>query len=119
MEMKYIQTLKSETLNDALLRKRIRVLKDNSITVNNKHQYYFQIQQQMFVTGKRWTDFVVKGSMSESIYVERVMFDTDFWNDVLPKLESFFTNHMLPEIAYPSFKYGKPRLNLKSVTRSI
>ena len=74
----------------------------------------------MFVTGRKWTDFVVKGSMSESIHIERVIFDSNFWYfEVLPKLESFFTNHILPEIAYPSIKIGKPRFNLQSAIRDI
>ena len=50
IEMKYIQTQETETLNDALVRKRICVLENNSIKINNKHQYYYQIQQQMFAT---------------------------------------------------------------------
>ena len=34
LEMKYIQTVDSEALEDALLRKRICVLKENNITTN-------------------------------------------------------------------------------------
>ena len=108
IEMKYIQTLDSETLEDALLRKGICVLKENNITVNTKHKYYFQIHQQMFVTGKKWEDFVVQGSNSDGIYIERVKFDSEFWNGILPKLELFFNNHILPEIAYPTIKYHLP-----------
>ena len=118
--MKYVQIFESETLSDALVRKRICILENNKIKLNNRHQYYYQIQQQLFVTEKNWTDFVVKGSMSESIYIERVMFDSNFWYfGVLPKLQSFFANHILPEIAYPSIKFGQPRLDLQSVGRDI
>ena len=58
----------------------------------------------MFVTGKTWTDFVVKGSLDNSLtlYIERVGFNSVFWAEVLPKLKSFFNKYMLPEIVYPS-----------------
>ena len=42
----------------------------------------------MFCTKKYLTDFVVEGG--SEIYIERLYFDGSFWNNVLPKLESFF-----------------------------
>ena len=62
--------------------------------VNTKHKYYYQVQHQMFVTGKTWTDFVVKGSLDNSLYIERVEFNSVFWAEVLPKLKSFFNKYM-------------------------
>ena len=50
---RYVQTLESETLSDALVRKRICILENNKIKLNNRHQYYYQIQQQMFVTREK------------------------------------------------------------------
>ena len=74
--------------------------------MNTKHKCYYQVQHQMFVTCRPWTDFVVKGSNSGSLFIERVSFNAKFWSVVFDRLYHFFTSHMLPEIAYPRVKYG-------------
>ena len=61
MEVKYIQTQDGESLNDALIRNRICINRENPV-VNTKHKYFYQVQQQMYVTNRHWSDFVVKGS---------------------------------------------------------
>ena len=121
LEMKYIQTNDSESLEGALLRKKICVQAGDVVKVNANHKYYYQMHQQMFVTGKPWTDFVVKGSLCQFIYIERVQFNSAFWKEVLPKLKLFFGNHLLPEIAYPSIKFGhqRPVLDMSTVLRNI
>ena len=110
LEMKYIQMEESETLEEALIRKRICVNVSGILEIHKKHQYYFQLQQQMFVANKEWNDFVVKGSRGRSVFIQRVIFDSSFWKTVLHKLEFFFHSYMLPEIAYPKVKYGQERL---------
>ena len=42
------------------------------------HQYYFQIQGQLAVTGASWCDFVIYTSKGMS--VERITFDPQFWD---------------------------------------
>ena len=64
----------------------------------------------MFCSKKFWTDFVVKGGVE--IHIERVNFDEIFWKNVLPKLERFFDNMVLPELAHPRVKYGLCHLDL-------
>jgi len=61
IEMKYIQQSDDETLNEALIRKRICINNagNTQICMNTKHKYYYQVQHQMYVTSKQWTDFVV------------------------------------------------------------
>ena len=102
--------MESETLEEALIRKRICVKISGILEIHKKHQYYFQVQQQMFVANKEWNDFVVKGSRGTSVFIQRVFFDSSFWKTVLHKLEFFFHTYMLPEIAYPKVKYGQERL---------
>ena len=112
LELKFIQTFQSETVEQALIRKRICFVQ-NEVHLNTKHKYFYQVQHQMYVTGKTWCDFVVKGSSGGPLFIERVYFNQSFWDTVLGKLDTFFHLHMLPEIAYPSVKYGAPRLNLR------
>ena len=89
VEAKYITVNSGETLRDALLGKGIcKLVGGQKMTININHQYFYQVHQQMFCTKKYWTDFVVKGG--SEIYTERLYFDESFWNNALPKLESFF-----------------------------
>ena len=73
---------------------------------------FYQIQHQMHVAGRSWDDLVVKGSLSTELFIQRVAFDASFWATVFPKLELFFQQHMLPELAFRRIKYGLPRLQV-------
>ena len=92
IEVKYIQTRKDEILEKSLVRKGICKQNNEIIQLNERHKYFYQVQQQMFVTERKWTDFVVKGSGCSSLFCERVPFSRDHWNTISPKLESFFNN---------------------------
>ena len=104
IKVKRIMLQNGETLKLALKRKGICKVEGHYLSINRSHQYYFQIHQQMFCYHKTWTDFVVKGG--NELYKERVYFDKQFWNEQLPKVESFFDNILLSELAYPRVKYG-------------
>ena len=48
------------------------------------------------------------------ISVERIAYDSDFWNqDLLPKLAAFYDNCLAPEIVCPVHILGIPVRNLK------
>ena len=111
LELKYIQMREGETLRDALVRKRICVHENQELKVNHHHQYFYQIQHQMFVAGRHWNDFVVKGSLSTELFIQRIDFDGSFWASVLLKLQHFFESHMLPELISRKIKYGLPRID--------
>ena len=64
------------------------------------HDYYYQVQGQMAITGIHKCDFVVW--TPQTFHVQTVNFDNEFWNNkCLPKLEHFFHFFILPEIIYP------------------
>ena len=112
--MKLIQLNDSESLRQGLLQRRIcKDCGDNHLKMNTGHKYFYQIQQQMFVTQRKWTDFVVKGSTGNELYIERVNFNSEFWESVLPKLCNFFQQQVLPEMSYPRVKYGLARCQLR------
>lgn len=108
IEVKKIHPHYNETLEAAL--KRLHIVKDvdGCLIVNENHKYYYQMQQQLFCTGRRWTDFVA--SDGTHLFVRRVDFNEDFWNNNLPKLKKFFYNILLLELAYPRVKYGIERI---------
>ena len=116
LEVKYIQVHENESLNEALVRKRICVQGNcSAVNMNKKHQYYFQIQQQMFVTGRKWTDFVVQGSQSSDLFCERISFTQTYLTTTLPRLEHFFDRFIAPELAYPRVKLGLAKLDMQRI----
>lgn len=114
LEMKFIETSEKESLTEAVLRKHMCVkhkLDNSGITINRNHKYFYQIQQGMYLSGRKWADFVIAGSCSPGIYIERVPFDSNFWCNTKAKLKIFYEEFIIPELAYPKIKYGLPRNN--------
>ena len=71
---------------------------DTQIALRKNHNYYYQVQGAMAVTHRSWCDFVVW--TPRDIYIERIRADPDFWSQkMLPKLERFYMNAILPELA--------------------
>ena len=63
------------------------------------HHYFFQVQGEMAVMSLPWCDFVLWTAASKNnIFVQRIHFDHDFVGKMLPKLSSFFFNHIHPKI---------------------
>ena len=111
LEMKYVQRKEPELLREALVRKRVCRMANGKLMLNRNHQYFYQIQQAMYVTERKWTDFVVMGSDCEELYIERVQFDNKWWGQIKTKLETFFDAHICPELAYPRVKFGLRRIS--------
>ena len=72
---------------------------NKNMTIKEDHQYYYQLQQQLFTTGKKYNDFVVC-SIKENIesVCQTVTPNQDHWDTVLPKLTNFWRFCVLPEI---------------------
>ena len=71
---------------------------------------------------KPWVNLVVKGVKdlpdrsivdNEGLFISTVNFNSEFWSSVLPKLEAFYNEHILVELAYPRVKFGLSRLDLR------
>lgn len=124
VEIKIVFLKENETLYQALVRKRIFLpgSTDGHLVINQKHKYHYQVQQQMFVAQKSWVDLVVKGVKdlpdrsivdTDGVFISTVNFNREFWTSVLPKLEAFYNEHILVELAYPRVKFGLSRLDLR------
>lgn len=66
---------------------------DDSFTVNSSHDYYHQIQGQIYLSGRKECHLVV-WSPSE-VVIAKVQKD-DSWQDNLLKLSSFYCDTLLP-----------------------
>ena len=114
VEIKFLQVKAGETLQDILLKQHICVKRSNGIALNRNHKYFYQLHQQMFATTYPWGIFVACGH-GGGIYVEKVLFDQEFWSPVLAKLDLFFDSVILPQLAFPKVKYGQTRTVLHSL----
>ena len=61
---------------------------DHGIKLKENHNYYYQVQGLMGVTGMKWCDFCVWTVVD--FFQQRILFDETLWNDVLSKLTNFY-----------------------------
>ena len=77
------------------------------IEIKKEHLYYSQIQGQMAVGCRSWSDFVLY--ILNEVHIQRIYFNVDFWkHELLPKLIHFYDNCLAPEIIHPMHILGLP-----------
>ena len=81
-------------------------LVDGKLVLKHNHNYYYQVQGCMAICGRSWCDFVMWTPQWTS--VERIKYDSDFWGKVVPSLQRFYDNALLPELASPRHPLGQP-----------
>ena len=67
--------------------------------LKRRHDYYYQVQCQMYCCNVDWCDFVVR--TNNDFHVERIPRDQVWWKQQLPKLQEFYFHALLPELACP------------------
>ena len=72
--------------------------------LKHRHDYYFQVQCQLYCADKNWCDFVVR--TNKDIHIERIYRDRKWWGVQLAKLRKFYFSALLPELACPRFRHG-------------
>ena len=75
---------------------------DQSFILDRSHQYYHQVQLQLYTSLASWCDFCVY--TTKSIAVERIYSDLEWQQKQVPKLDAYFYEYMLPEIICPRVK---------------
>ncbi len=75
--------------------------KDGNIThrLKRRHDYFYQIQCQLYCTDRQWCDFVLR--TEKELHIERIYRDNTWWEGQLPRLQSFYFDALLPELACP------------------
>ncbi|KAI4454827.1 exonuclease phage-type/recb c-terminal domain-containing protein [Holotrichia oblita] len=72
-------------------------IRDSQIQLKRNHNYYYQIQGQLNITKKEFCDFII--FTKDDFHVERIFKDRELWHEqMLPKLQSFYRECILPEI---------------------
>lgn len=77
---------------------------NGKLHLKHSHIYFAQIQGQMALGGRVWSDFIVY--TQKAIHVERIPFDKEYWKELLPKLQEFYTLCIAPEIVCPCHPFG-------------
>ena len=108
VEVKKIVLKEGESLEDGMCRLGI-YKRFEQLVLNNNHKYYYQIQQQLFCAKRSICYFIV--SSARGTHRDTVQFDSAFWENILPRLESFYFDHVFPELVYPRILTGESRWN--------
>lgn len=70
---------------------------EEEVQLRRKHKYYSQVQGEMAIMSLPFCDFVVwTGAQKNNIFVERINFDIDYVNAMMPKLVEFYIKHISP-----------------------
>ena len=101
-EVKCPYCLKDSDFSDYVQRRNACLYSEgNEYRLKKNHQYFYQVQQQLFTTGRMYCDFVVCAVSSRNhveLASERIYPDNEHWDSVLPKLSHFWRYCILPEI---------------------
>jgi hypothetical protein len=73
--------------------------KNSTRRLKRRHDYYFQVQCQLYCTDLPWCDFVVR--TDKDIHIERIHRDAKWWGCQLAKCRKFYFSALLPELACP------------------
>ena len=74
---------------------------DGTLYLDHTHQYYYQIQTQIFVCDVEYGDFCVCTFPTEatpSMHYERIYADKKFWESCVDTSTAFFKHFILPEL---------------------
>ncbi|KAJ8984108.1 hypothetical protein NQ317_017317 [Molorchus minor] len=81
-----------EAINKNLIQ--YATIENGAFTLKRSDHYYYQVQGQLFVTGRQFCYFVVWTPLG--LVYEKIVRDEACWSKMFPKLENFYFQHMLP-----------------------
>ena len=85
---------------------------EEGMELDRNHTYYYQVQAQLHIMDVEFCDFIVWNK--NSLFIERIMPDVEFWREGIPKVERFFRHAILPEIL--GQKFTKQQVTKSSLT---
>ena len=96
------------TLTAAVCKRGICKESSAGLVVNKNYKFYYQVQLQMFCAEVDWADLVL--SDLDDLIIVHVKKCVHFLA-IIPKLGSFYDNHISLELAYPRVADGHSRLS--------
>ena len=89
---------------------------DNKFFLKRTHQYYYQVQFQMFTVGVNQGFFCIRTSHKDGLFVEKIVRNDAFINDVICKCKTFFNLVLLRDMY---LMYSKCNKSVTSETCDI
>ena len=91
---------------------------DSMFKLKRNHDYFYQVQQQLSITGSKYCDFVVYAFNNNKpiFFMERILPDPNHWETVVPKLTKVWRTCVLPEllVRWYTRKQHAPSLTLQA-----
>ena len=75
---------------------------DGKLKLDSKHNYYAQVQGQMYITNRKMCHFVVYTLVPKTEIIE-VPYDEEFVNDMLSSLDQFYLDYFKPALLQKHF----------------
>ncbi|KFM81495.1 hypothetical protein X975_06488, partial [Stegodyphus mimosarum] len=94
----------------------LRMDAENRLYLPKSHRYYYQIQGQLAITERNWCDLYI-WSKADAVTL-RIPVDKTFWISLIPKLEKFYVNCILPELVDPRAPRKMPLREPKYITEA-
>lgn len=69
---------------------------NGNLRLKRGHNYYYQVQGQMAITGVQWCDFVL--FTFKGMFIERIGYDESFWTTTCNKLTDLYLHHFVPAV---------------------
>ncbi|KAK2727247.1 hypothetical protein QYM36_007925 [Artemia franciscana] len=70
---------------------------ESRLVLKREHKYYYQIQDQLNIVDKE-TCFLIAFVDKNDFEIVEIQHDTEFWKNMLPKLDYFWEHCLLPEL---------------------
>lgn len=104
IEIKCLYSCRNRTVRDGCTQLKpfyCSLIPDGSGLVNLKrnHNYYYQVQGVMAITGAKWCDFIVW--TPKECVIERIPFNPKFRESMYTNMRYTYYNYVLPELVYP------------------
>ncbi|XP_070545952.1 uncharacterized protein [Ptychodera flava] len=81
----------------------------NTLELDPKHNYFYQVQTQMGILGMKWCDFVVCliAEGAKDVFIQRIYFDNEMFSGIFSQAFTFYKNAVIPEILTERVRRGK------------
>ena len=85
---------------------------NGALLLKKNHNYYYQVQGQLAITGAKWCDFCVY--TPHGLSIQRITLDTYLWESVVCKLDDFFFMYMcvVPILSDSNISFTEELLNV-------
>lgn len=123
LEVKCPYLLNTKDINDVneyvKLKNSCVIVSDGQIILKHDHQYYYQVQMQIFVCNLQYCDFVIWSP--RFLFKERIYPDFEFWAKYSQTALKFHSEVIVPELLgrYFTRKEGSAKLNYWCICNGV